>query len=119
MTDSNFQVLLIDEAAQASEPELLVPMVRLGRQINKVVLIGDQNQLPATILSDQPELAQSLFERCAIQSITANAPYREDRPSIRPSRAIQDLRTDQLERTVGQRVEELLERICYEIQVFG
>ena len=57
-----FDVVVIDEACQATEPAAWVPLLRA----NKVVLAGDHCQLPPTVLS--PEAAErglsvSLMER--------------------------------------------------------
>jgi hypothetical protein len=45
-------VLLVDEAAQALEAELLVP---LGAMPRNMMLIGDPQQLPATVISTEVE----------------------------------------------------------------
>ncbi|CAL5219614.1 g1484 [Coccomyxa viridis] len=58
-----FDVVVIDEAAQAVEPSTLVPMV-LGCQ--QVFLVGDPVQLPATVISDRADkhgYSTSLFKR--------------------------------------------------------
>ncbi len=60
----SFDVVVIDEATQATEPSCLIP-ITLGE---RVVLAGDHRQLPPTILSRQAEeegLARTLFERLA------------------------------------------------------
>mmetsp|Transcript_9819 Transcript_9819/g.28099 ORF Transcript_9819/g.28099 Transcript_9819/m.28099 type:complete len:1016 (-) Transcript_9819:311-3358(-) len=62
---SIFDALIIDEAAQAIEPAALIPM-QLLRPDSKIILVGDTNQLPPTVLSQIPgaaALAQSLFAR--------------------------------------------------------
>ncbi len=54
---------MVDEATQATEPDSLAPLV-LGCE--KLVLVGDPNQLPATVLSSEAEnrkFRQSLFTR--------------------------------------------------------
>ncbi|CAI8599413.1 unnamed protein product [Vicia faba] len=59
----NFDVVIIDEAAQAVEPATLVP---LANQCKKVFLVGDPAQLPATVISDIAKnhgYGTSLFER--------------------------------------------------------
>jgi len=53
----------VDEAGQCTEPDLLVPL-QFGTC--KLILVGDQNQLPATVLSQKASRynwGQSLFER--------------------------------------------------------
>ncbi|KYN05228.1 putative helicase senataxin [Cyphomyrmex costatus] len=60
-------VCIVDEATQSCEAETLIPLM-LG--VNTLVLVGDPNQLPATILSQRAKklgLDQSVFSR--IQNI--------------------------------------------------
>lgn len=60
-------VCIVDEATQSCEAETLIPLM-LG--VRTLVLVGDPNQLPATILSQRAKklkLDQSMFSR--IQSI--------------------------------------------------
>ncbi|MDP2498493.1 MAG: IGHMBP2 family helicase [Candidatus Palauibacterales bacterium] len=62
--DARFDVLVLDEATQATEPSCLIPMVRA----DKVVMAGDHRQLPPTILSREAEeegLGRTLFEKWA------------------------------------------------------
>lgn len=57
-------LIVMDEATQASEPECLVPLAQFANA--KVVFIGDQMQLPPTILSGavrQSKEEYSLFGR--------------------------------------------------------
>lgn len=59
----SFDVLLIDEAAQANELATLIPLT-LG--VKHCILIGDNFQLPSTIISDRAKTAKfgrSLFQR--------------------------------------------------------
>ena len=58
------RIILIDEAAQATEPETLVAIVRLSEE-GTVILIGDHNQLPPTTHSKDAKFLQgvSLFGR--------------------------------------------------------
>ncbi|XP_076293905.1 putative helicase senataxin [Lasioglossum baleicum] len=56
-------VCIVDEATQSTEAETLIPLM-LG--VNTLVLVGDPNQLPATVLSTQAKrmgLDQSIFSR--------------------------------------------------------
>jgi superfamily I DNA and/or RNA helicase len=60
--DRTFDLVVIDEASQATEPACWIPLLRAGR----VVLAGDHCQLPPTILSAKAArdgLAVSLMER--------------------------------------------------------
>jgi superfamily I DNA and/or RNA helicase len=64
--DRTFDLVVIDEAAQAIEPACWIAILRAGR----VVLAGDHCQLPPTILSqeaDKAGLSVSLMERLARQ----------------------------------------------------
>jgi len=64
MGNQTFDVLLIDEATQATAPSCWIPMTHAHRAI----LVGDHKQLPPTILSrDAAEsgLQHTLFERLA------------------------------------------------------
>lgn len=59
-----FDLLVIDEATQATEPSCLIPITMAER----VVLAGDHRQLPPTVKSQQAAeqgLEQSLFEKLA------------------------------------------------------
>ena len=58
-----FPLVLLDEATQATEPASLIPLTKGARH---VVLVGDHQQLPPTVISrraDEDGLACSLFER--------------------------------------------------------
>lgn len=62
IADEEFDLALIDEATQATEPVTLIPFLRA----KKVILAGDPFQLPPTILSEKAAkegLGKSLFER--------------------------------------------------------
>jgi senataxin len=59
----NYSHLIIDEAGQCTEISSLIPF---GQNVDKVILVGDQNQLPATVFSDNGEITKfnrSLYER--------------------------------------------------------
>eukprot|EP00612_Vaucheria_litorea_P001253 CAMPEP_0171453154 /NCGR_PEP_ID=MMETSP0945-20130129/976_1 /TAXON_ID=109269 /ORGANISM="Vaucheria litorea, Strain CCMP2940" /LENGTH=681 /DNA_ID=CAMNT_0011977965 /DNA_START=173 /DNA_END=2218 /DNA_ORIENTATION=- len=58
-----FTTVLIDEATQATEPSCLIPLLNGCEQL---ILVGDQNQLPPTVLSESTSnkgLSVSLFTR--------------------------------------------------------
>jgi hypothetical protein len=64
-----FGTVLVDECTQAAESAALVPIARGCQQ---VILIGDQCQLPPTVLSDVAEtqnLGESLFTRLVTQGV--------------------------------------------------
>jgi superfamily I DNA and/or RNA helicase len=58
-----FEYLIIDEACQSTEPSTMIPMQHAPK---RVILVGDQKQLPATTFSgnsEQTGYCKSLFER--------------------------------------------------------
>lgn len=58
-----FRCIIIDEAGQSTEPELLMPLVY---PTSKLILIGDHLQLPATVKSNyalDKGYGRSMFER--------------------------------------------------------
>lgn len=62
MNNRKFDLIVIDEATQATEPGALISLVK-G---DKTILIGDHKQLPPTVLNQEAEekgLSKSLFER--------------------------------------------------------
>ncbi len=62
LRDREFDLVVVDEAAQATEPACWIPLLRS----RKLVLAGDPCQLPATIISNEAAregLAESLMER--------------------------------------------------------
>lgn len=65
LNDFSFSLVLVDEAAQATEPATLVPICH---GCAALVLVGDHCQLPPTVASAAAArggLARSLFERLA------------------------------------------------------
>ncbi|MEO1958210.1 MAG: IGHMBP2 family helicase [Nautiliaceae bacterium] len=59
LEEREFDVVFIDEAAQAMEPSTLIPLIKAKRAI----FAGDDKQLPPTILSNDERLKVSMFER--------------------------------------------------------
>lgn len=58
-----FDYLIVDEACQAVELTTLIPFMH---EPNKVILVGDQKQLPATVFSEnchETGYSRSFFER--------------------------------------------------------
>ena len=78
MKGGGFKCVLIDEAAQATEPITLIPLVRGCCQL---VLVGDHHQLPPTVISKQAEelgLSESLFGRLACAPMHFPQPLNPD-----------------------------------------
>ena len=79
-----FDRILVDEATQATEPAVLVPLMRGCRQL---VLVGDHCQLPPTVLSTRAEEeghGVPLFSRmvaCGVPPFMLDTQYRMH-PSI-------------------------------------
>ncbi len=62
MEEREFDLIVVDEATQATEPATLIPLLKGSR----AVLIGDHKQLPPTVKNQQAAdrgLEKSLFER--------------------------------------------------------
>ena len=77
---TSVDVLIVDEAAQALEVELLIPLT-IGAK--NLILVGDPKQLPACVLSHENQqtkrgesLMQRLIERCAYPSNLLDTQYR-------------------------------------------
>lgn len=70
MQDRKFQIAVLDEATQATEPEALVGFLL---NVESAVLVGDGQQLPPTVLSKEAGvlgLNISLFERLEALGLT-------------------------------------------------
>lgn len=82
---TQFKYLIIDEAGQTTEPNTLIP---LKYEFEKIILIGDHKQLPATVFSNENKKLGfdiSLFERLMknnIENYILTEQYRMH-PSIR------------------------------------
>ena len=59
LENREFDVVFIDESAQAMEPSTLIPLIKA----KQAVFAGDHKQLPPTVLSNDERLGVSLFER--------------------------------------------------------
>ncbi|MFP4001751.1 MAG: IGHMBP2 family helicase, partial [Thermoplasmata archaeon] len=62
LEDREFDICVMDEATQASEPSCLIPLVKA----EKLVMAGDHKQLPPTILNETAKkegLDETMFER--------------------------------------------------------
>merc|ERR1712050_200859 len=76
-----FQSVLLDEAAQATELAALMPLLHSTAQAS-VTLVGDHRQLPPTVVSieaNREGFSASLFERLAhrgVEPSLLNVQYR-------------------------------------------
>ncbi|KAL0232982.1 hypothetical protein GEMRC1_011729 [Eukaryota sp. GEM-RC1] len=61
------QLLIIDEACQSTEPELVAPL-RICNEFTSIVIVGDHKQLPPVVFSQNSGLSKSLMERLIDQS---------------------------------------------------
>ncbi len=62
LEDKDFDLCVIDEATQSTEPSCLIPSIKAG----KLVMAGDHKQLPPTILNEEAKqdgLSETMFER--------------------------------------------------------
>ena len=79
LDNMSFERVLVDEATQATEPAVLVPLMRSCRQL---VLVGDHCQLPPTVLSThaaEEGLGVPLFSRmvaCGVPPFMLDTQYR-------------------------------------------
>jgi predicted DNA helicase len=62
LEEKKFDVVFIDEAAQAMEPSTLIPLIKA----KQAIFAGDHKQLPPTILSNEDTLKVSMFERLSL-----------------------------------------------------
>ncbi|CAH9074675.1 unnamed protein product [Cuscuta epithymum] len=113
-----FDVVIIDEAAQAVEPSTLIPLANGCKQ---VFLVGDPVQLPATVTSDVAKkfgYEKSLFQRLQMAGYPVQMLKTQYRmhPEIRsfPSREFYD---DALED--GPDIEVLTKRKWHNYRCFG
>ncbi|CAL9102821.1 unnamed protein product [Musa textilis] len=58
-----FDIVIIDEAAQALEPATLIPLQLLKSNGTKCIMVGDPKQLPATVLSN---VASKFLYECSM-----------------------------------------------------
>ncbi|XP_005410014.1 PREDICTED: helicase with zinc finger domain 2 isoform X2 [Chinchilla lanigera] len=74
----NVRQILVDEAAMATEPETLIPLVHFS-EAEKVVLLGDHKQLRPVVKNEQVRnlgMEKSLFERYHRDSYMLDTQYR-------------------------------------------
>lgn len=77
ISNTKFDVVIVDEASQATIPSVLIPIAKARR----FILAGDHKQLPPTIISDkaydlQDTLFESLIEKYPHKSQLLNIQYR-------------------------------------------
>ncbi|CAD6218676.1 unnamed protein product [Miscanthus lutarioriparius] len=67
-----FDIVVIDEAAQALEPATLIPLQVLKSRGTKCIMVGDPKQLPATVMSG---LASKFLYECSMFERLQRAGY--------------------------------------------
>lgn len=77
ISQTKFDVAIVDEASQATIPSVLIPIAKAHR----FILAGDHKQLPPTIISSQAydlqdTLFESLIEKYPLKSQLLNVQYR-------------------------------------------
>ena len=77
ISDTKFDVVIVDEASQATIPSVLIPIAKARR----FILAGDHKQLPPTIISNRAHdledtLFESLIEKYPHKSQLLNVQYR-------------------------------------------
>ena len=77
ISQTKFDVAIVDEASQATIPSVLIPISKAHR----FILAGDHKQLPPTIISSQAQdlqdtLFESLIEKYPLKSQLLNIQYR-------------------------------------------
>jgi AAA domain len=79
--DCRFHMVVLDEAAQTTEPALLCALA--AARAEQIVMVGDTRQLPPTVAGDSVELRESLgvspmarLEGCGVGQQTLRVQYR-------------------------------------------
>ncbi|KAH8263820.1 hypothetical protein KR038_007925, partial [Drosophila bunnanda] len=72
----HFTHVLIDEAGQCSEPEVMVPISMLVRDQSQVVLAGDPRQLQAIVINRYATFKD--YSKSFLERLLELAPYRKD-----------------------------------------
>lgn len=66
----DFDVVIVDEAAQSSEAATLIPLMRSASRVKRIILAGDHKQLPAVAhaenIASRRAYGTSLFERLVL-----------------------------------------------------
>jgi senataxin len=81
VSEGDFEFLIVDEACQSVELSCLIPFMHDPR---KIILVGDHQQLPATVFSEnasRTRYSRSLFERfldCKVPNFMLSIQYRMD-----------------------------------------
>ena len=103
-----FDVVVIDEASQAMEPQCWVPLVFAGSSVRKLVLAGDHLQLPPTVKGkdvgkeDEKKRVKGLEEELAKLSI------KEEEVMVAKKCGLEETLFDRLLRMYGEEVKRLL-----------
>ncbi|WVQ77797.1 hypothetical protein IAR50_007487 [Cryptococcus sp. DSM 104548] len=101
LNNLDFDVCIIDEATQAVEAVCWVPILKAGR----VILAGDPEQLPPTIMSKDsaPPIPKNVEQ--AIQSIS----LKSTSPSLQPPKTLETTLFQRLEHLYGPSIKRVLQ----------
>ena len=80
-TETMFPIVVLDEAAQTTEPALMCALA--ASKARQIVLLGDTRQLPPTVTADNPELRNTIgtspmarLEKIGVGQFTLTEQYR-------------------------------------------
>mmetsp|Transcript_27350 Transcript_27350/g.40378 ORF Transcript_27350/g.40378 Transcript_27350/m.40378 type:complete len:757 (+) Transcript_27350:27-2297(+) len=94
--ETSFSIVVLDEAAQTTEPALVCALS--AAKARQIVLVGDSKQLPPTVTSDNPELRNTIgispmarLEKIRVEQFTLKEQYRMPRALLEhPSKYFYD-----------------------------
>ncbi|EJS42903.1 hcs1p [Saccharomyces arboricola H-6] len=72
-----FDTLIIDEVSQAMEPQCWIPLIAHQNQFSKLILTGDNKQLPPTIKTEDDQKVIHNLETTLFDRLIKNFPKRE------------------------------------------
>ncbi|KAJ3864268.1 P-loop containing nucleoside triphosphate hydrolase protein [Lentinula novae-zelandiae] len=110
LQNQEFDVVIIDEATQATEAVCWIPIFKA----KKLILAGDPMQLPPTVLSldkrrkQQKSAGNGSDDDAKSETVVANNEPRSKMPILRPSRSLETTLFDRLESMYGSGIKRML-----------
>ena len=104
----HFDVVVIDEASQAMEPQCWVPLVFAGSSVRKLVLAGDHLQLPPTVKGKDVEKEEEKKRVKGLEEELAKLSIKEDEAKVAKKCGLEETLFDRLLRIYGEDVKRLL-----------